>query len=56
MAISLVPFERQFRDFATAIESGGRPRVSGEEGYQALAIVDAIYRSCRTGQKAAVSG
>ncbi len=55
MAISLVPFERQFRDFGAAIESGGRPLVSGEEGYQALQIVDAIYRSCRTGEKVAVS-
>ena len=48
LAISLEPFERQFRDFAGAIESGGRPMVSGDEGYAALEIVDAIYRSCRT--------
>ena len=27
------------------------PLVSGEEGTQALEIVDAVYRSCRTGQK-----
>ena len=50
MAISLAPFERQFSDFAAAIKSGGRPLVSGEEGYQALAVVDAVYRSCRTGE------
>ena len=25
--------------------------VSGEEGYQALEIVDAIYRSCRSGER-----
>lgn len=50
MAISVAPFERQFRDFATAIQSGGRPLVSGQEGLQALEVVDAIYRSCRTGQ------
>ena len=47
---SLAPFERQFKDFANAIQSGGRPLVSGEDGYQALAVVDAVYRSCRTGQ------
>ena len=47
MAISLEPFERQFRDFARAIRDGGRPLVSGEEGCQALELVDAIYRSCR---------
>jgi UDP-N-acetyl-2-amino-2-deoxyglucuronate dehydrogenase len=50
MAISLEPFERQFRDFGEAIEKGRKPMVAGEEGYQALEIVDGIYRSCRTGQ------
>ena len=51
MAISLAPFERQFRDFGDAIASGRQPLVSGEEGYQALELVDAVYRSCRTGEK-----
>jgi UDP-N-acetyl-2-amino-2-deoxyglucuronate dehydrogenase len=51
MAISLEPFERQFRDFAEAIRTSRRPLVSGEEGYQALELVDAIYRSCRTNEK-----
>ncbi|HUB81252.1 MAG TPA: Gfo/Idh/MocA family oxidoreductase [Bryobacteraceae bacterium] len=51
MAISLTPFERQFRDFGDAIAEGRKPLVSGEEGYQALELVDAIYRSCRTGEK-----
>jgi predicted dehydrogenase len=51
MAISLEPFERQFLDFGDAIRAGRKPRVSGEEGYQALQVVDAVYRSCRTGQK-----
>jgi UDP-N-acetyl-2-amino-2-deoxyglucuronate dehydrogenase len=37
-------------DFANAIKTGRPPLVSGEEGYQALQLVDAIYRSCRTGQ------
>jgi predicted dehydrogenase len=50
MAISLDPFERQFLDFADAIKTGRPPLVSGEEGYQALELVDAIYRSCRTGK------
>jgi UDP-N-acetyl-2-amino-2-deoxyglucuronate dehydrogenase len=49
MAISLEPFERQFLNFGEAIRQGRPPLVSGEDGYQALAIVDAIYRSCRTG-------
>uniref|UniRef100_Q028P2 Oxidoreductase domain protein n=1 Tax=Solibacter usitatus (strain Ellin6076) TaxID=234267 RepID=Q028P2_SOLUE len=51
MAISLEPFERQFLDFGEAIAKGRKPRVAGEEGYQALEIVDAVYRSCRTGEK-----
>ena len=51
MAISLAPFERQFRDFGEAIAEGRKPLVSGEEGYQALELVDAVYRSCRTGER-----
>ena len=51
MAISLEPFERQFRDFGDAIAQGRKPLVTGEEGLQALEVVDAIYRSCRTGEK-----
>jgi len=51
MAISLEPFERQFRNFGEAIAKGAKPLVSGEEGYQALEIVDAVYRSCRAGQR-----
>jgi predicted dehydrogenase len=51
MAIPLDTFERQFRDFGEAIEKGRKPLVAGEEGYQALEIVDAVYRSCRTGAK-----
>ncbi len=51
MAISLEPFERQFRDFGDAIEKGRKPLVAGEEGLQALEIVDAVYRSCRSGEK-----
>jgi predicted dehydrogenase len=54
MAISLTPFERQFREFGEAIEKGRKPLVAGEEGYEALEIVDAVYRSCRTGDKVAL--
>jgi predicted dehydrogenase len=49
MAISVESFERQFLDFGDAIKTGRKPLVSGEEGYRALELVDAIYRSCRTG-------
>ena len=55
MAISLEPFERQFLDFGEAIRTGRKPLVSGEEGYQALEIVLAVYRSCREGSKIVLS-
>lgn len=55
MAISLEPFERQFRDFGEAIRTGRSPLVSGEEGYRALEIVLAVYRSCREGAKVTLS-
>jgi predicted dehydrogenase len=49
MAISVESFERQFLDFGDAIRTGRKPLVAGEEGYRALALVEAVYRSCRTG-------
>lgn len=55
MAISLEPFERQFLDFGEAIRTGRPPLVSGEEGYRALEIVLAVYRSCREGAKVTLS-
>jgi UDP-N-acetyl-2-amino-2-deoxyglucuronate dehydrogenase len=48
MAISVDSFERQFLDFGEAIRTGRKPLVAGEEGYRALELVDAIYRSCRS--------
>jgi len=51
MAISLAPFERQFLDFGEAIRDGRKPLVSGEDGYRALELVEAIYQSCREGAK-----
>jgi predicted dehydrogenase len=56
MAISLEPFERQFLDFGEAIKQNRKPQCAGEEGYQALELVDAIYRSCRTGEKVLLAG
>jgi predicted dehydrogenase len=55
MAISIEPFERQFRDFGEACKTGGKPLVGGEEGLQALEIVEAVYQSCRTGEKVALA-
>lgn len=56
MAISLDSFERQFRDFADAITTRRKPAVGGEEGLQALEIVEAIYDSCRTGTPRQIKG
>jgi predicted dehydrogenase len=50
MAISVLPFERQFQDFAAACDSGNRPLIGGEEGYRALQVVTAIYDSCRSNE------
>ena len=50
MAISIVPFERQFLDFAEAIREGRPPLSSGEDGYRALELVTSIYDSCRKKQ------
>jgi predicted dehydrogenase len=49
MAISVLPFERQFLDFAEACAQGRPPLCSGEDGYRALELVLTIYDSCRTG-------
>jgi UDP-N-acetyl-2-amino-2-deoxyglucuronate dehydrogenase len=51
MAISLAPFERQFRDFGEAIRARGRPCSSGEDGYRALELVMSVYGSCREGRR-----
>jgi predicted dehydrogenase len=56
MAIPLTPFERQFRDFGEAIQTGRKPAVSGEEGYRALELVLAAYRSCREGSQVTLNG
>lgn len=56
MAIALAPFERQFLDLAEAIRTNRSPLVSGEEGYAALELVEAIYRSCREGHGVLLNG
>ena len=55
MAISLAPFERQFRDFAEAIEQRRTPLSAGEDGYRALEVVISIYNSCRRNEKIALN-
>jgi UDP-N-acetyl-2-amino-2-deoxyglucuronate dehydrogenase len=55
MAISLAPFERQFLDFGDAIRTGRRPVSSGEDGYRAIEVVLAVYRSCREGRPVSIA-
>ena len=50
MAISLEPFERQFADLLSAHREGRPPLVGIPEGTAALAVVEAAYESCRSGQ------
>jgi UDP-N-acetyl-2-amino-2-deoxyglucuronate dehydrogenase len=51
MAISVVPFERQFLDFGEACKTGRSPLCSGPDGFRALQLVEGIYESCRQKRK-----
>src|SRR5579862_5048487 len=54
MAISTLPFERQFLDFGEACKTGRAPHVSGYDGFRALQLVTAIYQSAGDGKPALV--
>ena len=41
---------RQLADFVQAISQGGKPAVDGREGRKSVAIIEAIYRSARSGR------
>ena len=41
-------------DFLHAITYGGEPRCNGSEGRRSVVLVEALYRSARTGQPAAI--
>jgi predicted dehydrogenase len=40
----------QYQDFAAAVREGRAPLVDGREGRKSMLLLDAIYRSARTGQ------
>jgi UDP-N-acetyl-2-amino-2-deoxyglucuronate dehydrogenase len=42
--------QRVIEDFIRAIETGGTPCCDGREGRRSVALIEAIYRSSRTGQ------
>jgi UDP-N-acetyl-2-amino-2-deoxyglucuronate dehydrogenase len=51
MAISTLPLERQFLDFAAACNEGRLPACSGSDGRRALQFVLSVYDSCRNGRQ-----
>jgi predicted dehydrogenase len=54
-AISHQGHARQLADFVRAIRDGGKPLVDGREGRKAVAIIEAIYESARTGRTVALA-
>jgi predicted dehydrogenase len=44
----------QYRDFVEAIEQGHRPAVTVDDAIRALAVVEAVYESARTGESVPV--
>jgi predicted dehydrogenase len=44
------PHRRVFEDFIAAIRTGGTPACDAREGRRSVAVIEAIYRSARTGK------
>lgn len=44
------PHRRVFEDFIAAIRSGGTPACDAREGRRSVAVIEAIYRSARSGK------
>jgi predicted dehydrogenase len=56
MAINYACHTRNFEEILAAIRAGRRPPLDGLEGRKAVAIIEACYKSARTGRPAKVSG
>ena len=56
MAINYACHTRNFEEFLAAIRAGRRPPLDGLEGRNAVAIIEACYKSARTGRPAKVAG
>jgi UDP-N-acetyl-2-amino-2-deoxyglucuronate dehydrogenase len=54
MAIDVSCHTRNFEDFVAALRAGRPPALDGAEGRKAVAIVEACYRSARTGRSVKV--
>jgi len=48
--------QAMLEDFLQCIQSGGTPRCDGREGRRSLALVEAIYSACRTGERVGLQG
>ena len=53
-AISYVGHMEQIKDFLSAIQTGSKPLVDGEEGRKSVEIILAIYQSSWTGKRVAL--
>ena len=47
-------FRSNFEDFIAAVKAGRQPALDGLEGRKAVAIIEACYKSARTGRPVAV--
>jgi predicted dehydrogenase len=56
LAINYACHTRNFAEFLAAVRDGRRPPLDGAEGRKAVAIIEACYRSARTGRAAKVVG
>ncbi len=50
-ALKIEGHRRQIEDFTRAIRTGRPPKIDGREGRRAVALLEAIYKSARTGRK-----
>jgi len=55
MAINYSCHTRNFESFLEAVRTGRKPAIDGREGRKAVAIIEACYRSARTGRVARVA-
>ncbi|NBT12118.1 MAG: gfo/Idh/MocA family oxidoreductase [Planctomycetia bacterium] len=55
MAINYACHTRNFQAFLEAVRAGRQPALDGREGRKAVAIIEACYRSARTGRRVPVA-
>ena len=50
-ALKIEGHRRQIEDFTRAIRTGRAPKIDGREGRRVVVLLEAIYKSARTGRK-----